>query len=526
MIRRVLGACLLGFVLLAGCAAPPAAPGEGTAQLLGTVHDTRGRWNPFLAENDMTPDPAGGFFRDVALSAAGGRNGDGVYAIRFSTGHGLEGAFKADPAAPEGPLLSGAAAVRRGGNLLFRVPVDGAYRIRFDPQDGSHAIVPPVAVLRRIDSMQVNGFVYDAEDGHETVAGGLVRPAAKWDETRPSHQMTRRADGSWEKAMHLSARGGHEKNGVYQFLFSANRNDDWGFCAANDAAPGTLRGGCGYASRLGRIDESALVVRVARDGDYTLRIWPGELRYAIDPPVESLNALPDFQLNGSVMKKPWVLADPEHRMTRRADGLWEKTVHLSPTGGEAGNGIYVMNFSIGAEWALDGIATGGRWGYVWHSLPQESNILFRVEKAGDYTVTLDPAANRFAVTPPVAPLPAVTSLKILGSFAAFADDGKGGWNHLDARHAMQSRDGRLFTRDIPLKAGESVAYKYAANDAGWSLGLTDYPYDGEARLSSHGDPPPLRHTAAQAGTYRFHADVTTGRYGVDFVGETSQESRK
>lgn len=517
-------ACLLGALLLTGTVAPAVEP-DATAQLLGTVHDTRGRWNPFLPENDMTADPSGGFFRDVALSATGGRNGDGVYAFRFSTGHQLQGVFKADPAAPENRLLSGEEAVRRGGNLIIRVPTDGIYHFRFDPRDGSHRITPPVEVLDRIESMQVNGFVHDDEGNQETLQGTLVRPAAKWDETRPSHQMVRRDDGSWEKVLRLSATGGHEKNGVYQFLFSAGSNDDWGFCAAN-GEPGRLRAGCGYASRLGRIDESAVVIRVAQDGNYTLRIWPDELRYTVDPPVESLNALPDFQLNGSVLQTPWLLADPDHRMTRRADGVWEKTVHLTPSGGDAGNGIYVMNFSIGAEWALDGIAGGGRWGYSWHSLPQESNILFLVERAGDYTVTLDPAAGRFAVDPPVVPLPGITSLKILGSFSAFADDGKNGWNHLDARHAMVSGDRHLFALDLPLKAGESIAYKYAANDAGWSLGLTDYPYDGEARLSSHGDPPPLRFTAGEAGTYRFHADVTTGRYGVDFVGATNQESRK
>jgi hypothetical protein len=525
MIRPAVIACLSACLLATGGAATAAEPGDGTAQLLGTVNDTRGRWNPFLSENDMTADASGGFYRDVALSATGGRNGDGVYALRFSTGRRLDGVFKIDPAAPNGRLLSGEEAVRRGGNLLVRVPADGIYRIRFDPRDGSHGITPPVEVLGRITSMQVNGFVHDHEGDHETVVGGLVRPAAKWDETLPGHQMVRRDDGSWEKVLRLSATGGHQKNGVYQFLFSADRNDDRGFCAVN-GEPGRLRAGCGYASRLGRIDESAVVIRVAADGDYTLRVWPDELRYTVDPPVESLNALPDFQINGSVVAKPWALDDPDHRMTRRADGVWEKTVHLTPSGGDAGNGIHVMNFSIGAQWALDGIATGGRWGHTWHSLPQESNILFRVERAGDYTVTLDPAAGRFAVDPPVVPLPTITSLKILGSFSALADDGKQGWNHQDARHAMASADGHLFVRDLPLKAGESVAYKYAADDAGWSLGFTDYPYDGEARLSSHGDPPPLSFTAGEAGIHRFHADVVTGRHGVDFVGKTSQESGK
>ena len=523
---RALTACLgvAGCVILAGCSSGPAAPRD--AQVLGTVHDSRGRWNPFLADNDMSLDPANGdFVRDFALSATGGRNGDGIYALRFSTGHSLDGLCRADPVAPAGPLLCGAAGRLRGGNLIFRVPRDGTYRVRFDPATGRYGITPPVAVLDRIESMQINGFVHDDESGLETLRDGRVRPAAKWDETLASHQMHRDADGTWVKTLHLSARGGHEHNGVYQFLFSANGNDDWGFCAANDA-PGHLRGGCGYASRPGRVDESAVVIRVVRDGDYTIRVRPADLRYRIDPPVESLNRLESFQVNGSVVPRPWVLSDPAHRMTRRADGTWARTLHLVPDGGEAGNGIYVMNFSIGADWALDGIAWGGRWGYVWHALPQESNILFRVTRAGDYTVVLDPAAGRFSVEPPVVPLPRIATLKILGGFAVFADDGGKGWNLDDPRHAMTTRDGRRFVCDIPMRQGEAVLYKYAANDAGWSWGLTDYPYDGEARLSFHGNPPPLEFVAAEAGLYRFHADVVSGRYGVVRIDGTSGETGK
>ena len=85
----------------------------------------------------------------------------------------------------------------------------------------------------------------------------------------------------------LSARGGHEHNGVYQFLFSANGNDDWGYCAIN-GQPGRLAGGCGYSSRLGRISKSAVVIRVLRDADYTIVVFPDQYRYAVTPRVESL----------------------------------------------------------------------------------------------------------------------------------------------------------------------------------------------------------------------------------------------
>ena len=123
----------------------------------------------------------------------------------------------------------------------------------------SFAIDPPVAVQTRIESMQINGFVFDAEGNVETLRDGRTRPAEKWDEKRTSHQMYPLANGGFTKQLALSATGGHEHNGVYQFLFSANGNGDWGYCAVN-GQPGRLAGGCGYSSRVGRIDELAVVI--------------------------------------------------------------------------------------------------------------------------------------------------------------------------------------------------------------------------------------------------------------------------
>ena len=91
-------------------AEPPGAP--SSVQLLGTVYDTRDRWNPFVADNDMAADgPAGDYVRRVRLSASGGRNGDGIYAIRFGLDHRLDQLCKTDPKAPASHVVcnSGAA---------------------------------------------------------------------------------------------------------------------------------------------------------------------------------------------------------------------------------------------------------------------------------------------------------------------------------------------------------------------------------------------------------------------------------
>ena len=370
----------------------------------------------------------------------------------------------------------------------------------------------------RIELMQLNGFVFDTEGSVETVRDGRTRPAEKWDETLASHRMYPLASGGFTKRLALSANGGHEHNGVYQFLFSANGNGDWGYCGVN-GQPGRLAGGCGYASRVGRIDESAVVIRVPRDDEYTITVFPDEYRYTVTPAVEILNTLASFQLNGTVFADPWRPAAADHQMTRRSDGGWEKVVQLTPNGGPEGNGTYAISFSIGQEFALDLIAFGGRWGETWHALPQELNILFRVRLAGDYTITLDPATGRFAVSPTVDPIETIQALRIAGNFDAFSDDGSGGWTLSDPRHRMEAAGRGLFTQVLRLRADRTYDYKYAANDAGWAWSFADYPYDGERRLALHGDPPPLRFVPERSGLYRFEADVVTGRYSTIFLQE-------
>lgn len=482
------------------------------AQLVGTVHDTRTAWNPFSPDNAMLPETDGAFAREVTLRADGGRNRDGVYAMRFFADRELRRVFKRG--ARPGELVTGDDAPS-AGNVIFRVPADGRYRVRFDPRAARYSIDPPVTELEAITSMQINGFVHDREGVVETFDGRRTRPAEIWDEGVPAHQLVRDPDGAWAIDLALSASGGHQKNGVYQALLSANGNGDWGF-GARLGQPGRLVGGHGYASRVGNVDDTAIVFRVPRDGRYRLTVWPESYRFAIDPPVDFFPGA-TFQVNGDVVSDPWNPAAPGHAMTPVGDGTWMKQLALRAAGGPSGSGLYAMNFSIDASWALDGIGFGGEWGRTWHSAPQSWSLLFRVPRDGDYRVMLDPARGRFAFDPPVEPVTRIESLELFGDFEAFADDGQGGWNPAHPVHAMQeARDG-VFVRELRLRAGRGYRYKYGANRSHWAWTLADHPYDGERRLAPHGDPPPLRFDCPRDGIYRFSADVRTGEYTVVLV---------
>ena len=480
-----------------------------SAQLLGTVHDTRSAWNPFAAANDMKAARLGSFVRELELRVDGGRNRDGIYAMRFVVDRELRQTFKRG--AKAGSLVSGQPAAF-ANNIVFRVPASGIYRVRFDPVSARYAITPPVIEQQTIESLQINGFVHDREGLVETFDGRRTHPAEIWDASVAAHELKRNDDGSWTIDLPLSTRGGHQQNGVYQALLSANHNADWGYSAIV-GQPGRLAGGNGYTSRVGHVEESAIVFRVTRDATYRFTVWPEQYRYAIDPPVEYFPGT-SFQVNGDVVAEPWNPASPEHAMTPSADGTWTKDLVLRRDGGNAGNGLYTMNFSIDGNWALDSIGFGGEWGKTWHAAPQEWNLLFRVPADGTYRVTLDPARGRFAVEPPVEPVTRVESLQLCGDFESFGDDGQGGWNPQDASHDMQAGEHGIFFKDIRLTGGRSYRYKFSANRSAWGWSLADYPYDGERRLAPHGNADPLRFDSPRDGVYRFTADTLTGDYSV------------
>ena len=508
MLRSLFPLAFLTATILAASA--QVQPTSETAQLVGTIREGRARWNPFSADNDMASAPDGTFASKLHLNASGGRNADGIYTMRFFTNHSLRQVYKRENT--PGRLVTGPDS-SFAGNIVFKVPTSGDYTVTFDPSRAAYKISPDVVELTKIESMQLNGFVHDREGGTECFDGRRTRPAEMWDEWKPSHEMRKKNDGAWEISLPLSATGGHEKNGIYQCLLSANNNSDWGFGSIL-GKPGRLSGGNGYDSRVGHIEESAIVFRVADDGVYTIRAWPDAHRFEISPPVEFFQVA-RYQVDGDVVPDPWNAAAPSHDMEKGPDGLWHKKMHLKTNGGT--KGIYSMNFSIDGNWALDSIGYGGEWGKTWHSAPQEWNLLFRVPADGDYKITLDPANETFSFDPPVLPVCGIESLQISGDFDQFAGDGKGGWNPLDPMHDMQTADGRVFTKSLRLTGGKNYIYKFTANRAGWGRSLVDYPYDGYRRLAPHGSPPPIVFQCPRDGEYRFTADVVSGDYDVQLV---------
>ena len=490
------------------------------AQVVGTIHNTRGQWNPFLDDNNMECTAKKGEFEFVAhLSTEGGRNADGIYALRFYVNHDIDRCFRFTPS--KTGKMTMVSNVDQSQNLVFRVKQTGDYHIHFNPTVSQFSITPEVETITEIKSMQINGFVYDKQGESERSNAKRTYPSEKWDETLASHQMDKNSDGTWSKKIRLVPNGGMHKDGIYQFLFTSNQVGDWGYSALN-GQPNRLSGAGGYNSRPGRAVDSGIVIRVTAAGDYTIKVNPVHYWYTVSPETEHLNGMDKFQVNGYIVDDPWNPFAESHEMSKNNNGRWTKSVYLSAEGGPGKDGVYCMNFSIDNNWHQDSLGMGGIWGKTWHTLPQEYNIMFKVLRNGEYKITLDPTNNTYGISPKVLPITKIYSLQFMGNFPEFNIDGANGWNPYHKVHQMLSDDGIRYYYDLILKKDNAYSYKYAANNAGWYWGISDYPHDGYARLSLHGDPPSLNFTPETSGTYRFQADTNTGEYSIKPIIQADQ----
>lgn len=522
-----------------GTAAPVLAlHAPPSAQLLGTVHARRGRWNPFLPENDMQRD-GGTFVARVDLRATGGRHGDGIYAFRFVADHQLNRTFKADHGRLDEsgkPRLVSGHAADQAHNIMIRVPYDGRYTIRFDPASASFDVAPRPAYLTTIHSMQLNGFVWDDEDMFQ-----------KFDERRSSHTMHAAAEPDWwELALPLRTNGGIplRADGVYQFLFSANGNEDWGFSGINDGSC-TLVGGTGFGSSGGSSRHSGLTLRVNADGNYLFRVNPKTWEYEVKPmggaaAPTHLNDLTGVQLLGSIWPEAqFDPTDSRRQMVADGNGCWRIRVTLDP-------GVYTANFSLSNELFLDTMALGC-WlieptgdarlrGRAWHGKPSEPNLTLEVVRGGSFEFVYDTTDDNFYIVADggglIGPRPTIDSLQLVGDFAQPLDT----WNPGSPANDCKRIGNSMFAKDVFLDAGRTYAYKYNANQWPWLWVFADYELDGYGRdlsgrnpsaghsrledlirygqLTTHGNPPPLHYVCRQSGMHRFLVDLETGAYSI------------
>jgi len=521
--------------------------------MIGSVHYRRWRWNPFETELDMALQSDGYWQSSLRLDGPRPSGFTGSYSLRLVINHNPRRQLKAIAVTGSTWKLQALELGIGGHNVNFRIHCDQEVLFRLSPDLLQLEVLSGISTealepITQFSTYELNGFVWDDLDMFQ-----------KFNAQLPGRSFIKQDKRLWSLDVPLRCNGGIDfrADGVYQFLISAQGEEDYGFAAINDGQ-GTLVHGSGFSSSHGTSLHSACTVRVQRDGLYRFFLHDpeGSPSFSVEaldtsadesgeilPQPELLNHRVTIQLLGTIFADaPFDPTKPERQLKpTRPNGLLELEVDV-----KAGN--HAINFAINAELFLDTMGFGC-WidlpttenskelhGMAWHGKPQEWNISFHLDQDGRLKVGYDISRDRFSLSlmsPGILrPTTHLQELSLVGNFEAPLDS----WNPENPANLMQSIGSGRFERCVKLQAGTTYKYKYVANRSPWILVFADYELDGMGadfagrnpdptnpghaalrdygQLTTHGNPPPLEYTPIESGFYQFFADVVTGAYAV------------
>ena len=519
--------------------------------MIGNLTARRWRWNPFITDQDFKLVGESIWERRVFLEGPKGVEHTGNFSCRLVINHNSHRHLKAK--AVDIDTLTWVLAEDHNGinhaNINFHVKMDSELLFRFDSKSMQLQITPmgivsdPGVIVQPLvdfSGYELNGFIWDDLSMFDKF---LCR--------RPGRSFVSISPGKWSLDVPLKANGGIDfrADGVYQFLISADGEEDYGFSALNDGT-GRLVRGTGFGSSHGSSMHSGCTIKVKEDGLYRFLLDsnPDAPRIqvtgvsAADP--DYLNLRSSIQLLGTVYADNQF--DPTVPGRTLLPGSSEDNLVLEL---DVKAGKHCINFGIGAELFLDTMGFGC-WldydpaqpsqslrGIAWHGKPQEWNIFFQLDADSRLRFHYDLTNDGFGIdvisgAGVLTPTTELSELSLVGNFP----EPLKAWDPESPVNLMEVIGGGRFQRTILLQAGETYTYKYVANRTPWQMVFADYELDchgtdfigshpnpGDVtvsslkrfgQLTSHGNPPALSFTAIHTGPYRFYADVITGGYSV------------
>jgi len=524
--------------------------------LIGNVHRRRWRWNPFDSELEMVQVSPTVWKISVPVMGILPPEVTGCYSIRFVVNHSPRNQLKFNIFESDvGEDLQWPLEQTKDGsglhNINFKSKVSQVIIFEVDTHDMSLKLTPSagldtVEVVTTFSSYQLNGFVWDS--------------LSMFDKFNPrinGRDFERKSDILWTIDVPLLKNGGIDfrADGVYQFLISANQEEDFGFSALNDGK-GSLVQGTGFGSSHGTSFHSGCTVRVYEDAIYrfslinpmspapTVSVEYLDKKKASGKSPELLNEITSYQLLGSIFdQNQFDPTDPAREMHPIAGtSNLGMVTHVKA-------GFHVVNIGISAELFLDTMGLGCWLDHetsqpqkslqctTWHGKPHELNICFELDKDSTLEFIFDPSTDRLTIdiVEGDALLKAVDSLNSLSLVGSF-DSPMSAWEPTSLLNLMNPLGPGRFEKILELEAGKTYNYKYVANSSPWALVYADYELDCKGydfsgsnphsadpsfsdlnlfgQLTSHGNPPALEFTPTHSGCYRFYADLIVGGYSV------------
>ena len=525
-----------------------------SVSLLGTIHRRRWRWNPFEAALDMVRVSKTTWRVCHAVDGPQLPDVNGLYSLRLVINHSPKRQLKTSISKKQSGVfdLIETRDGRSTYNISFRVDVSQLIVFEFDSESMQLTCTPSAGFdtfhhIDSLDSFQLNGFPWDDLNMFD-----------KFDPRLKGREFVKQSDELWTIDVPLLKTGGIDfrADGVYQFLISANHDEDFGFSALNDGKSSLVQG-TGFGSSHGSSMHSGCTIQVFEDGEYRFNLHdptsdsphfsvvPSPANPSLKTP-DVLNDRISFQLLGSVFEaNQFDPTDPDRLMKPIADS---DMVSLKTS---VKSGFHVVNIGISSELFLDtmglgcwldindGVPSSSLECVTWHGKPHELNICFKLDVDSDLEFVFDPETDRLSirvVSGPgqLLPVSSLDSMSLVGSFDD--SDTLEAWNPESALNLMNPLQPGCFERVVPLTAGITYNYKYVANRSPWALVYADYELDcygfdfsggnPEAadpskrslkrfgQLTSHGNPPALEFTPTHTGNYRFFVDVVHGGYSV------------
>ena len=519
--------------------------------MVGNLTARRWRWNPFITDQDFVVVGDSIWERRVFLESPKGVEHTANFSFRLIINHNSQRYLKFRDVDVQS--LTWKLAEDHNGmnyaNINFHLNMDSELLFRFNSLTMQLQIIPmdiasdPTSIVEPIvefKGYELNGFIWDELSMFD-----------KFSCRRPGRSFINTSSFKWSLDVPLKANGGIDfrADGVYQFLISANGEEDFGFSALNDGT-GRLVRGTGFGSSHGTSMHSGCTIKVREDGVY---------RFILDVNPDC----PHIEVTGVMVSNPEYLSlrsSIQLLGTVYADNQFDPTVSgrsLIPDSTESNlvldldvkAGKHCVNFGIGSELFLDTMGFGC-WldfdptqptkslrGIAWHGKPQEWNIFFELNIDSRLRFSYNLIDDSFGIDVLssggfLTPTTELSELSLVGNFP----EPLKAWDPESPANLMELIGGGRFQRTVLLHAGETYTYKYVANRTPWQMVFADYELDcygtdftgshpnpGDVtvsslkrfgQLTSHGNPPALSFTPIHSGPYRFYADVITGAYNV------------
>ena len=236
--------------------------------LIGNVHAKKWKWNPFNQSLDLKKLSKNTWGLKLNLEGKDDSEFSGAYSVRLIINHNFNRQLKVASFSNKKWILNVEDQGMTLDNINFYSKKDQEIECIFNSDNYEFELIsadgelPDIQEVLDYKSYELNGFVWDNLNMFEKFNSKLSKRSFK-----------RISDEIWSIEVPLKKNGGIDfrADGVYQFLISADKEENFGFSGLNDGK-GTLVKGIGFSSSHGTSMHSAMTVKIFNDGIYKINL--------------------------------------------------------------------------------------------------------------------------------------------------------------------------------------------------------------------------------------------------------------